>query len=100
MATDYDQERFISDWAKFLKLPPEKCTREWVAATLINECTNFQTAVALVFGLSVATHKEYILGVVEHWKQNFDKDCVATDQYCIQFRDYYINEVVAYPADG
>ncbi len=100
MAADYDQERFLSDWAKFFKLPPEKHTREWVAAELINKNKNFQTAVALVFGLAVSTHKDYINGVVEHWKANFEKDCVATAEYCIAFRDYYISEVVAYPADG
>jgi hypothetical protein len=53
-----------------------------------------------VFGLSFATHKEYAVAAAEHWKQNFDNDSKATAEYVVQFRDYYINEVVAYPADA
>jgi len=101
MAVEYDQEKFVSDWAtKILKLPADKADRFHVAAEMINQYKNFQTAVALVFGLSFATHKEYAVAAAEHWKANFGKDEKATAEYVVQFRDYYINEVVAYPADA
>lgn len=98
MAHEYDQERFINDWAtKILKCPPDRYS---VAAHLINEFRNFETAVALVFGLSFATHKEYASDAAKHWKENFDASSKATPEYVVQFRDYYIAEVVHYPADA
>ena len=95
---DYDRAQFVSDWAtKILKCESNESA---VAAELINQFRNFQTAVAIAFGLSFTTHKEYALAAAEHWKKNFDEGSKATAEYVTQFRDYYINEVVAYPADA
>jgi hypothetical protein len=100
MAHEYDQERFINDWAtKILKCPPDRYS---VAAELINNYRNFETAVAISFGLSFATHKEYATNAAKHWKEAFlaDPNAKATPEYVVAFRDYYIAEVVPYPADA
>lgn len=101
MAKEYDREGYIKDWAeKILKLPEGEQTPFDVAAALVTRNRNFQTAAAILFGLSTVTHLDYIKAAAKHWEDNFPKGSVADKQYCIDFQKYYIDEVAPYPQDA
>ena len=95
---EYDREEFIKTWAtKILHCEPNAVV---IAAELLNQKRNFQTAVCMAFGLSVATHRQYILDAADYWSKNFAKDDKATVEYVAAFVQHYINEVQPYPADA
>ncbi len=95
MTDQYDRETFHKRWAEqVLKCPN---TPFDIAAALVTKYRNFQTAVAVLFGLSVKDHREWVLACAEHWRANFPKGSVADYNYCVQFQQYYITEVAKYP---
>ena len=98
MTKEYDRESFRQKWAEtILKVPNDPFH---IAAALVSRNRNFETAVAILFDLSFVTHKEWIQNCAKHWKENFPEGNVADYDYCVQFQQYYINEVVAYPTDA
>ncbi len=100
MATsqEYDRDWFIKKWAEtILKVP---CDVYSVSAALVTRNRNFPLAVSILFGLSFKTHKDWINDCAKHWKDALPEGSVIDAEYCQQFQQYYINEVVAYPADA
>lgn len=101
MAKEYNREEYIATWAsKVLMLPEGHHTPFDVAGALVTRNRNFQTAVAILFGLSTVTHLDYIKACAKYWEDNFPKDGVADAEYCIAFQQHYITEVVPYPQDA
>jgi len=95
---EYDREGYIKDWAeKILKVPADPFE---VAAALVTRYRNFQSATAILFGLSMVTHKDYIINCAKYWETNFPPGSVADKVYCVQFQKHYIEEVVPYPTDA
>lgn len=91
-------DEFIANWAKLLQCKPEPYA---IAVKLINVNKNYQTAMALVFGLSWATHKDWLREVTEYFQSNWNADTdMATIEWLSAFVDHYVQEVKAYPEDG
>ncbi|MBA3761762.1 MAG: hypothetical protein H0X04_00265 [Chthoniobacterales bacterium] len=75
-----------------------------LATTLVNmpKTRNYQTACALIFGLSFVTHKEYLLRAAKLLEQqhteaeHFD----VTNDWLIDWRNYFMAEVEEYPKDA
>lgn len=95
MSDLYSKDEFIANWATILGTASEPYA---IACKLINVQRNYQTAMALVFGLSWAQNKDYLKGVVDYFSQNWDpaKD-VATAEWLGAFVDHYVTEVQKYP---
>ena len=55
---------------------------------------------ALIFGLSWANNKDYLLRVTEYFGKNWDADDVATVEWLTAFVDHYVTEVEKYPEDA
>lgn len=101
MAELYNRTEYVAKWAKMLGCK----TDEWsVTVHLINVVKNYQTAMALLFGLSWQTDKEYLKKVCKHFHENFKgsdgKDPVATAEWLYQYKEYYIKEVERLPTQG
>lgn len=95
-----DRDIFIDKWSKMFKC---KSNAFDVAAALINNHKNFQSASAILFGLSYVTHKKWLVKCAEHWQNawmQYPKGTTCTADWCVQFQQYYITEVDKYPADG
>ncbi len=98
MTKEYDRDGYIKDWAeKILKCEP---TPFAVAAALVTQNRNFQTAVAILFGLSTVTHRDYIVACAEYWQKNFPPGSIADVAYTTAFQKHYVEEVVPYPEDA
>jgi hypothetical protein len=96
MTDIYSREEFLVNWASILKVAPEPYA---IAVKLINVQKNYQTAMALIFGLSWAQDKEYLKACTDYFSANWDpKSDVATVEWLGAFVDHYISEVRAYPA--
>jgi hypothetical protein len=93
----YARDEFIANWASILKVAPEPYA---IAVKLINVQKNYQTAMALIFGLSWSQNKEYLKGVTDYFNKNWDatKD-TATAEWLGQFVDHYVTEVQKYPEE-
>lgn len=95
MSDIYSRDEFIANWAKILKCNPEPYA---IAVTLINVQKNYQTAMALIFGLSWAQDKEWLKRCTDYFSKNWDpKTDVATVEWLGRFVDHYVQEVDKYP---
>lgn len=90
----YDRKAFITRWAKLLKC---KDTEFDVAVTLINGPKNFESAMAIIFGLSYMEHKEWLNKCSKYFKANFPENSIATVEFLAAFQKHYIEEVDKYP---
>jgi hypothetical protein len=98
MTQEYDKAAFRKKWAEtILKCPDDPFH---IAAQLVNTTRNFQTAVCILFDLSFVSHKEYIMDCAKYWKDNLSEGSVIDYDYCVEFQQHYINEVVPYPSDA
>lgn len=98
MATDlYSRDEFIAHWASVMKAPAEPYA---LAVTLINKNRNYQTAMALIFGLSWVHHKEYLQRVCKYFEANWSAEDVANVEWLTAFVDHYVTEVEKYPEDA
>lgn len=92
----YDRDNYIASWSKILGCKSDAYS---LAAALINKHKNFQSASAVLFGLSWRTHKEWLKKVSEYWQASWTvKDAVCTAEWCYAFQQHYITEVAKYPA--
>ena len=95
MTEIYSRDEFITDWAKILQCAPEPYA---IAVKLINVNKNYQTAMALIFGLSWSNNKEYLKGVTEYFQKNWNPATdTATPEWLGAFVDHYITEIQKYP---
>lgn len=85
---------FLADYAKVLGCKAEVFE---MACVLINKYKNFQTACAIMFGLSFRDNRDYLVKCAEHLQSVLVPGTVATSQWLVQFRDYYMSEVEKYP---
>lgn len=95
MPDPYSRDEFIADWASQLGCKPNA----WdVAVHLINVNKNYSTAMAVCFGLSWNTNKDYLLKVTQYFQSVWDplKD-KATVEWLGQFVDHYITDKEKYP---
>jgi hypothetical protein len=90
----YSRDEFIADWAKILGTAPEPYA---MAVKLINVQKNYQTAMALIFGLSWVNNKDYLKRVTEYFNANWTVADTATIEWLTAFVDHYITEVEKYP---
>lgn len=98
MADDvYSRDEFIAHWSKILGCAAEPYA---IAVHLINNKRNYQTAMALIFGLSWANHKEYLKRIVAYFEKNWTAEDVATVEWLAQFVDHYVTEVEKYPEES
>ncbi len=98
MTKEYDRAGYLKDWAeKILKCENNEFA---IAAALITQNRNFQTAVAVLFGLSFTTHKDYIIACAEYWQKNCPIGSIADVAYVTAFQKHYTEEVVPYPEDA
>lgn len=98
MTKEYNRDWFKKKMAETIF----KCENDpfHLAAAILNDTRNFPMAVAILFDLSFVTHKEYILNCAKYWKEAFPEGSVADYDYCVQFQQHYVTEVVAYPEDA
>lgn len=99
MANDvYSRDEFIAHWAKLLNCQPEPYA---IAVTLINVKRNYQTAMAIIFGLSWYNHAEYLKRLVSYFESVWDPATdVATVEWLAQFVDHYVTDKEKYPEDA
>jgi len=98
-APSYDRKKFVELWAKILKCKP---TPFDVAAELVNQNRNFNSAVAVLFGLGYRdpTIAAWLGRCHKHWKAAWDKYPAGTKcsaDFAYKFQQYYIKEVDKYP---
>lgn len=91
------REVFLKDWALMLKVENDAFA---IAREVINQKKNFVTAVAVLFGLSFRTHKQYILDCAKYWEANFVPGAIVDTDYLLAFQKHYTEEVQPYPADA
>lgn len=97
MSEVYDRPSFIRDWAQQLECNP---TEYDVAAHLINKNRNFETAMAVVFGLKWTVHEEYLRNAAKYLREQWQDGDIATVEWLDAFVQHYISEVAAYPSDA
>jgi hypothetical protein len=97
VAAQTTREIFLKQYAKMLSCPADEYS---ITCKLINESKNFQTAVCILFGLSLRTHKEYIHECADYWKKNWVADAICDNDYCAAFQKHYTEEVKPYPSDA
>jgi hypothetical protein len=69
-----------------------------IAAHYINRYKNASTALAVMFGLSWATNRDYLHSLVKYFNENFDmKTQEATPDWLYIFANHYVTEVSPLP---
>jgi hypothetical protein len=94
----YDRQLYVEKWGKILKCKGEIFA---VAAELVNQNKNFQSAAALIFGLSWAEDKEWLQRCSQYWKDAWNKfpaGTKATPTWCYEFQQHYIKDVDKLPS--
>lgn len=98
MSDTYSRDEFIADWAKQLKL--QTADPYTIAVHLINVNKNYDTAMALIFGLSWINHTQYLQRLTDYFKSVWPVNGVATVEWLGQFVQHYITDKEKYPEDA
>lgn len=94
MSDDATREQFIADWAKVLGCDPNAYA---IAVRLINVNKNYETAMAVVFGLSWVNHTQYLQRTTAYFKSIWVDGTIVTAEWLGQFVQHYITDKEAYP---
>ncbi len=94
----YDRENYLVKWAKLLKCKADVWS---VASCLINDAKNYDSAMALIYGLSWRYNKDWLTKATEYFKtywKSLGADAKATPDWLFQYQQHYINNVDKYPS--
>jgi hypothetical protein len=94
----YDRDAYVAKWAKMFKCKADVWS---VGCALINDVKNYDSAMALIFGLSWRHNKEWLRRASDYfrnyWKSLGDK-AVASPDWLYQYQQHYLNSVDKYPS--